>query len=267
MHNIQKRECCPSRKHCCAGWKASAHSKSSVTIECGEQSESEFEENHWSEGEISGSHSRELSDLSNFPTFPSLTPSITMLFKFGRLPNFQILQFWIHPSRRSPLCHSATHLLFVTTLIPSTLMYFSWSPRNSVFILSSVHIADSLFNTRTTTHRSSIWSLMSFNTSPNAPLQIPRSSPSLIVTTNMLGWVLSPWSLATVKWLRFFMFHPFVFRSDSSPQWFDCLDHLSTWPVTHNSMMLPNSTCSSLAIIMVCSRFWGKGLIRLWDLV
>ena len=81
MHNIQKRESCPSRKHCCAGWKASAHSKSSVTIECGEQSESEFEENHWSEGEISGSHSRELSDLSNFPTFPSLTPSITMLFK------------------------------------------------------------------------------------------------------------------------------------------------------------------------------------------
>ena len=96
-----------------------------------------------------------------FPKFPTLHPPVTT---FSAL----LLLIW-----------SATHLLFVTTLIPSMSDVYQLSHHMTMF--SCLHlskIADSLFNQMTTTLRCSIWSLTMLNSSFNAALQIPRSSPS-----------------------------------------------------------------------------------------
>ena len=166
-------------------------------------------------------------EFSDFLTFPSivhfLTASITMLFKILTIAKFfQILFFLLHPSRRSPLCHSWFDLLRNTCLWPLSLLQRRCIPADhlvTVFcILASFRIADSLFKTRTTMPYFLIWPLMSCNSSFNAAAQIPPASPSLIVTTYMLGWVFSRSCQATVRWLWFFMLHPSVFLSDSPPR-------------------------------------------------
>ena len=106
-------------------------------------------------------------DLHRFSS--SWTFLSSSVLEFSKFLTFPFFHFWLHPSRCSSnfwllpnfphsllftspvasvstlslLICSATHLLFVITLIPSASMDFSWPPRNSVLILASFQIADS----------------------------------------------------------------------------------------------------------------------------
>ena len=86
-----------------------------------------------------------------------LTPSITMLLEFSL---FQLFQFLLHPSRRSPLCHSRFVLLRICSLLVTLSSHNVdvFPAEHVVPILShfeSFHTADSVVNAKTTTLRSS----------------------------------------------------------------------------------------------------------------
>ena len=118
--------------------------------------------------------------LPSFPKFPILAPPITMLLEILMLQLFQFLTPSITMLLEFPclttfpssltvnqpvatlfivslfIC-SATHLLFVTTLIPSTSMYFRSTSRNSAFMLDSVQIA--VFSVQHKDHHTSFFEL------------------------------------------------------------------------------------------------------------
>ena len=101
------------------------------------------------------------------------------LLSFPLFPNFQL---FIHPSPRSPVSRSC--LVCYASVVCDHSHSFNvdvFQLSHHVTMSSCLHlskIADSLFNQVTTTLRCSIWSLTMLNSSFNAALQIPRSSPS-----------------------------------------------------------------------------------------